>query len=65
MLLVVARIREGWVRNRLRMAILAGCCKVHTVGRVMINVMGKQIKGSTVVDIAVTLGTVAGDPAVL
>ena len=40
--------------------------QVHTVGGVMINVMGKQVQGpEAVVDIAMTLGTVAGGPAVL
>ena len=47
------------------MAILTGNRQVHTVGRIMINVMGKQIKRRAVINVAVTLRTVAGDPAVL
>ena len=47
------------------MAILTGNRQVHTVGGVMVNVMGKEIKGSTVIYVAVTLRTVAGNPAVL
>ena len=65
MLQVVAAIGEHRIRNRCAMAILTRGRQVHTVGRVMVNVMGKQIKGRTVVDSAVTLRTVAGDPAVL
>ena len=65
MLDVIAAIGKGRVCNRCAMAILTGCCKRHTVGGRMVDVMGIQVQRSTVIYIAVTLGTVAGDPAVL
>ena len=65
MLDVVTGIREDRIRNGRAMAILTGYGQVHTVGCVMVYVMGEQVQGSTVIYIAVTLGTVAGDPAVL
>ena len=65
MLDVVTRIGEGRVCNRCAMAILTGCCKRHTVGGRMVYGMGEQVQGGTVVYIAMTLRTVAGDPAVL
>ena len=37
----------------------------HIAGACMIYVMGKQVKRRTVINVAVTLRTVAGDPAVL
>ena len=65
MLQVVSRIGKGRVRNCGAMAILTRGGQVHTVGRVMVYVMGKQIKGRTVIDSAVALRTVASNPAVL
>ncbi len=65
MLDVVSTVGKGRVSNRCAMAILTGYGQVHTVGCVMVYVMGEQVKGSAVIYIAVTLGTVAGDPAVL
>ena len=65
MLDVVAAIREDRVSNRCAMAILTRCCQGHITGGVMVDVMGKQVKGRTVIYIAVTLRTVAGGPAVL
>ena len=65
MLQVVAAIREARVRYRCAMASRTVRMQVHTIGCVMVYVMGKQVKGSTVIYVAVTLGTVAGDPAVL
>ena len=65
MLQVVSRIGEDRIGYRGAMAILTGNRQVHTVGGIMVDVMGKQVKRRTVIDIAVTLRTVAGDPAVL
>ena len=65
MLLVVSRIGKGRVSNRLSMTILARGGQGHTVGGVMIDVMGKEVKRRTVINVAVALGTVAGGPAVL
>ena len=65
MLDVVAAISKERIGNRCCMAIQTRCLGVHKVARVMVNVMGKEIKRRAVVNIAVTLGTVAGDPAVL
>ena len=65
MLQVVSRIGEDRIINCGAMAILTGNRQVHTVGRIMIDVMGEQVQRRTVIDIAVALGTVAGDPAVL
>ena len=65
MLDVVSVVGECRVGNRRAMTIGAVRMQVHTVGGVMVYVMGEQVKGRTVIYIAVTLGTVAGDPAVL
>ena len=59
MLLVVAAIGEERIGNGLGMTILTGNSQVHTVGYIMIDVMGEQVQGRTVVYIAMTLGTVA------
>ena len=58
MLQVVSRIGEDRIGYRGAMAGRAVSMQVHTVGGVMINVMGKQVQGSTVIYVAVTTGTV-------
>ena len=65
MLDVIARIGEGRIGYRGAMAILTGNRQGHIAGACMIYVMGKQVKRRTVINVAVTLRTVAGDPAVL
>ncbi len=66
MLDVVSTVGEDRVSNRCAMAILTGHGQVHTVGCVMVYVMGEQVKGAcTVIYITVTLATFAGDPAAL
>src|SRR5210317_224036 len=65
MLQVISRVGEDRIGYRGAMAGRAVNMQVHTVGGVMINVMGKQVQGRTVIYIAMTLRTVAGDPAVL
>ena len=65
MLDVVSRIDEQRIVYRCAMAVLTRCCQGHITGGVMVDVMGIQVKGRTVIYIAVTLRTVAGGPAVL
>ena len=43
MLLVVATVGEERIINGLGMTIQTRCLGVHTVGRIMINVMGEQV----------------------
>jgi len=59
MLDVVAAIRKERIRNCCCMAIQTGCLAVYKVACIMINVMGKQVQGSTVIYSAVTTRTVA------
>ena len=58
MLDVVAAIRKERIRNCCCMAIQTGCLGVYKVARIMINVMGEQVQGSTVIYSTVTTGTV-------
>jgi hypothetical protein len=59
MLLVVSVVSKGRIRNCCCMAIQTGSLGVHTAGGVMIDVMGEQVKGSTIIYSAVTRGTVS------
>jgi hypothetical protein len=66
MLDVVAAVGEGRIRYRCAMASRTVRMQVHTVGCVMVYVMGIEVKGAcTVIYIAMTLATFAGDPAAL
>ena len=58
MLDVVSRIGKQRIVNGCGMTVKAGCLGVHKVACIMINVMGEQVKGRTVIDVAVTTGTV-------
>ena len=40
------------------MTVKTGGLGVYTVGRIMINVMGEQVQGRTIVNVAMTTGTV-------
>ena len=59
MLLVVAAIRKGRIVNRCGMTVKTRGLGVHTVGRIMVNVMGEQVQGRTVIYSAVAGGTVS------
>ena len=65
MLDVVSTVGEDRVRYRCAMASRTVRMQVHTVGCVMINVMGKEVKRRTVIDIAMTTGTVTSDQTAL
>ena len=65
MLQVVGCIGEDRIINRGAMAVLTCGRQRHTVGRIMVNVMGEQVQGRIVVNVAMTLGTIASHPAVL
>ena len=58
MLDVVSRIGKQRIVNCCGMTVKTGGLGVHTVGRIMINVMGEQVQGRTVIYVAVTTGTV-------
>ena len=59
MLLVVATVGKERIVNGLGMAIQTGSLGVHTVGGVMIDVMGEQVQGRAVIYITMATGTVA------
>jgi len=65
MLQVVSRIGEYRIGYRGVMTAGAVNVQFHQVACIMINVMGKQVQGRTVINGAVALRTVAGGPAVL
>ena len=58
MLDVVTGIREDRIRNGRAMAVLTGNSQGHITGSVMIDVMGKEVKRRTVINVAMTTGTV-------
>jgi len=58
MRLVVAASGKGRISNRGGMTVKTGGLGVYKVARIMINVMGEQVQGRTVVNVAMTNGTV-------